>query len=243
MQFVSIYVILDSTEVETMKEKTVFTPKQIGERLRERRKELKLTLPKMAERMGVNKSTIIRYESYGVDPKKNYLIVSLAEALQTTPEYISGLSDEKEYDTHTICQKMLDEHVRDYLSVLTSSSLGEPRQELITTFLGELIDLHAILARHFAIAMDEADRIAEDEGLKESIKRYAIESGDITERAYRNEMAAPIEDMKNLLDLILKLYDKNERNVIGKIYGIKAEARQRLAEKDSTYINPDTLEE
>ena len=53
-----------------MKEKTVFTPKQIGERLRERRKELKLTLPKMAERMGVNKSTIIRYESYGVDPKR-----------------------------------------------------------------------------------------------------------------------------------------------------------------------------
>ena len=96
-----------------MKEKTVFTPKQIGERLRERRKELKLTLPKMAERMGVNKSTIIRYESYGVDPKKNYLIVSLAEALQTTPEYITGLSDDKEYDTHTICQKMLDEHVRD----------------------------------------------------------------------------------------------------------------------------------
>ena len=44
-------------------------------------------------------------------------------------------------------------------------------------------------------------------------------------------MAAPIEDMKKLLDLILKLYDKNERNVIGKIYGIKAEARQRLAEK------------
>ena len=143
-----------------MKEKTVFTPKQIGERLRERRKELKLTLPKMAERMGVNKSTIIRYESYGVDPKKNYLIVSLAEALQTTPEYITGLSDDKEYDTHTICQKMLDEHVRDYLAVLTSSSLGEPRQELITTFLGELIDLHAVLARHFAIAMDEADRIA-----------------------------------------------------------------------------------
>ena len=124
-----------------------------------------------------------------------------------------------------------------------SSSLGEPRQELITTFLGELIDLHAVLARHFAIAMDEADRIAEDEGLKESIKRYAIESGDITERAYQNEMAAPIEDMKKLLDLILKLYDKNERNVIGKIYGIKAEARQRLAAKDSTYINPDTLED
>lgn len=85
--------------------------------------------------------------------------------------------------------------------------------------------------------------IAEDEGLKESIKRYAIESGDITERAYQNEMVAPIEDMKKLLDLILKLYDKNERNVIGKIYGIKAAARQRLAAKDRTYINPDTLED
>ena len=230
-------------EAVSVLENTVKTLDSLGDYAAEGDYTRDEVLPKMAERMGVNKSTIIRYESYGVDPKKNYLIVSLAEALQTTPEYITGLSDDKQYDTHTICQKMLDEHVRDYLAVLTSSSLGEPRQELITTFLGELIDLHAVLARHFAIAMDEADRIAEDEGLKESIKRYAIESGDITERAYHNEMAAPIEDMKKLLDLILKLYDKNERNVIGKIYGIKAEARQRLAAKDSTYINPDTLED
>ena len=43
--------------------------------------------------------------------------------------------------------------------------------------------------------------------------------------------------------MLMLLGRKVARNVIGKIYGIKAEARQRLAEKDSTYINPDTLED
>ena len=38
--------------------------------------------------------------------------------------------------------------------------------------------------------------MAEDEGLKQSIMRYAIEVGAIEERVYRKEMEIPIEDMK-----------------------------------------------
>ena len=40
----------------------------------------------------------------------------------------------------------------------------------------------------------------EDEGLKQSLRRYAIESGAIMERVYRKEMEIPIEDMKQFLD-------------------------------------------
>lgn len=53
---------------------------------------------------------------------------------------------------------------------------------------------------HFADAMAEVDRVAEDEGLKTSIRRYAIEVGAIEERVYRKEMEVPIEDMKRFLD-------------------------------------------
>ena len=72
---------------------------------------------------------------------------------------------------------------------------GEPHQQLLTTFLGKMIDLYSVLCYHFSDAMAEVDRVAEDEGLKQSLRRYAIESGAITERVYHKEMEAPIEDI------------------------------------------------
>ena len=41
-----------------MKEEVMFTPKQVGERIKERRIELGLSMPELGKRIGVNKSTI-----------------------------------------------------------------------------------------------------------------------------------------------------------------------------------------
>ena len=41
----------------------MFSPKQVGERIKERRTELKLSMPELGKRIGVNKSTIQRYGS------------------------------------------------------------------------------------------------------------------------------------------------------------------------------------
>ena len=60
-----------------MKEKKSFGPKQVGERIRERRTELKLSMPELGRRLGVNKSTIQRYEADGVDPKRTMIIDGL----------------------------------------------------------------------------------------------------------------------------------------------------------------------
>ena len=64
-----------------MNEPNVFTAKQVGERVKERRTELNLSMGDLGKRLGVNKSTIQRYESKGVDPEKRYLVISLAEAV------------------------------------------------------------------------------------------------------------------------------------------------------------------
>ena len=49
-------------------------------------------MPELGRRVGVNKSTIQRYEADGVDPKRTMVINGLAEALLTTPEWLTGLS-------------------------------------------------------------------------------------------------------------------------------------------------------
>lgn len=218
-----------------MKKEITFTAKQVGERVKERRTELNLTMPELGKRVGVNKSTIQRYEADGVDPKRTMIINGLADALLTTPEWLTGLSDDKEYDSRTLCTRDIEEHIKKYLDTVSSTVNGEPHQQLLTTFLGKLVDLYTIMTYHFADAMAEVDRVAEDEGLKKSIRRYAIEVGAIEERVYRKEMEVPIEDMKRFLDGILHIYDEGRTKVsMGDLFGIVAEAEARLSEKENS---------
>ena len=218
-----------------MKEDAMFTPKQVGKRIKERRIELGLSMPELGKRIGVNKSTIQRYEADGVDPKRTMIINGLADALLTTPEWLTGLSNDKEYDSRTLCQKDIEQHIKKYLDTVSSTVSGEPHQQLLTTFLGKLIDLYSVLCHYFANAMTVVDRVAEDVGLKQSLMRYAIESGAITERVYRKEMELPIEDMKRFLDGILHIYDEGRTAVkMGDLFGIVTEAENRLAEKKNS---------
>ena len=217
-----------------MKNEITFTAKQVGQRVKERRTELNLTMPELGRRIGVNKSTIQRYEAGGVDPTRTMIINGLAEALLTTPEWLTGLSEEKEYSTRTVCEKKMEEHTKKFLDILTSTVQGEPRQEMLTNILGQYMDMYAVLCGHFARAMAEADRIAEDEGLKQSLMKYAIGAGEITEKAYHNELSEPVEDMKKMVDCFLHIYDLNSKNPFGAMTQIKTSAEERLAERNNT---------
>ena len=218
-----------------MKKETTFTAKQVGRRIKERRTELNITMPELGRRVGVNKSTIQRYEADGVDPKRTMVINGLAEALLTTPEWLTGLSDDKEYDTYTLCQRDIEEHIRKYLDTVSYTVKGEPHQQLLTTFLGKMVDLYTVMTCYFADAMEEVDRVVEDKGLKESLGRYAIESGAIMEQVYRKKMEVPIEDMKRFLDGILHIHDEGRtRMSMGALFGIVEEAEERLSEKENS---------
>jgi len=215
-----------------LKTKEMFSPKQVGERIKERRTELKLSMPELGKRIGVNKSTIQRYEADGVDPKRTMIINGLAEGLLTTPEWLTGLSDDKEYSIYTVCQMDLEKHIKGYLKAVTNTVNGEPHQQLLTTFLGQIVDLYTILTKYWAVSMKKVDEVAEDEGLKESIGKYAIHVGSITEQVYQKEMEVPIEDMKRYLDGILHLYDEGRTKVsIPELFGIVDQAKQKLIEK------------
>ena len=189
-------------------------------------------MPELGKRIGVNKSTIQRYEADGVDPKRTMIINGLAEGLLTTPEWLTGLSDDKEYSIYTVCQMDLEKHIKGYLEAVTNTVNGEPHQQLLTTFLGQIVDLYTILTKYWAVSMKKVDEVVEDEGLKESIGKYAIHIGSITEQVYQKEMEVPIEDMKRYLDGILHLYDEGRTKVsIPELFGIVDQAKQKLIEK------------
>ena len=62
----------------------------IGQRIKQRRKELKMSADELAARLGKNRSTIFRYEKGEIENLPLDILEPIAKALQTTPQYLMG---------------------------------------------------------------------------------------------------------------------------------------------------------
>lgn len=65
---------------------------EIGKRIRELRLEKRITQTELAERIGVATNTVSQYEK-GLSKTSIDVIVNLAVVLETTTDYLLGLSD------------------------------------------------------------------------------------------------------------------------------------------------------
>lgn len=65
----------------------------IGERIRDRRTDLRLTLDEVAKRAGVGKATICRYEKGVIVNIPSDRIEQIAKALKCTPAFLMGWDD------------------------------------------------------------------------------------------------------------------------------------------------------
>lgn len=68
----------------------------IGNRIKQRRTELKITADRLAKMIGKDRSTVYRYESGSIDKVSSDMLVKLAKILETTPSYLMGLDQEHE---------------------------------------------------------------------------------------------------------------------------------------------------
>ena len=234
MQNATTSVIVSDKEVKSMKNNIYVHAKQVGERIKERRNELGLSMSQFGERMGVNKSTIQRYEAKGIDPKKNYLIISLADALDTNAAWLRGESDDRSGDVISKCKMQIDGATNIFLDILEQSDLDESHQLMMTSILSCFTSMFGITTKHFDIAMREVVRIENDEGLKTSLMKYALDSGDISEKAYRQEMEQPVDSYRQMVDCLLHIFDNDGKNYIEELFEIRNTARQRLADKADT---------
>jgi transcriptional regulator with XRE-family HTH domain len=70
----------------------------IGERIKKRRKELKMTADDLGNRLGKDRSTIYRYEKGDIENLPLDILEPIAEALMTTPQYLMGWNEKIEED-------------------------------------------------------------------------------------------------------------------------------------------------
>lgn len=65
----------------------------IGDRIKQRRLEIGLSVDQVAEKIGKNRATVYRYESKEIEKFPIDILSPLAEALHTTPAYLMGWED------------------------------------------------------------------------------------------------------------------------------------------------------
>lgn len=73
---------------------------KIGDRIKERRKYLRMSADELAKRLGKDRSTIYRYEKGDIENLPLDVLEPIAVALETTPQYLMGWDQEqKKNDT------------------------------------------------------------------------------------------------------------------------------------------------
>lgn len=83
----------------------------IQERIKSRRLQLKLTLEDVANALGVNKTTVMRYESESIKKLPTDIVPPLAKVLKCTPQYLMGW-EELESETY-----ILTDYEREHLDI------------------------------------------------------------------------------------------------------------------------------
>lgn len=71
----------------------------VGERIRKRRKQLKMSVDELAKLVGKNRATIYRYESDEIENMPYDVIEPLAKALNVSPAYLMGWEQENHTET------------------------------------------------------------------------------------------------------------------------------------------------
>lgn len=187
--------------------------KQIGNRIKSRRKDLKFTLQEVADKVGVASSTIQRYESGHISQYKLPVLESIAKAINVNPTWLvkedapmdTGISDDDFIKENEMITKELEPihctlKVSDFVTPQTQK-LSKEEVKLLESF-NKLNDL----------------------GKKEATKR--VTELTCIPMYFDSENAATLEDMCETIaahDDNLTLEEKNEmdRRILEKLNKLK----------------------
>ena len=88
---------------------------ETGKRIKERRKELNISAAMLAERIGLSKATIHRYENGDIKNIKMPVLEAMAGVLKVNPLWLIGKSEHKDgHTSYDICEP-LDNLLRDLM--------------------------------------------------------------------------------------------------------------------------------
>ena len=112
----------------------------IGQRIQQKRKEMRMSADELAKKLGKDRSTIYRYEKGDIEKFPLDILEPIAKALNTTPAYLMGWEKE-EKNNNTIVNIVVRLRTdSEFLSVVESlNKLNEEKlrgvKQMLTAFL------------------------------------------------------------------------------------------------------------
>lgn len=108
----------------------------IGQRIKQRRKELRMSADELGKRLGKDRSTIYRYENGDIENLPLDILEPIAEVLMTTPQALMGWEKvQKKNDILSDIVLKLNEDMELLEMVETLSKLGFEKREAVKSIL------------------------------------------------------------------------------------------------------------
>lgn len=90
----------------------------IGERIKNRRIEIGLSVEDLASKLGKNRATVYRYENGDIGNLPISVLEPIAKVLCTTPAYLMGYEDNLNVNTDLIAEIMKDSDMIAHIELL-----------------------------------------------------------------------------------------------------------------------------
>lgn len=117
----------------------------VGERIKHRRKELGYNADYLADKLGVSRSTIFRYEKGDIEKLPTEILEKVALVLDTTPAYLMGWSEESSEKLLDIYNKLTENNRKEVLG-FAQYKLNEQNKKIISLRENEESHIHTLAA-------------------------------------------------------------------------------------------------
>lgn len=197
--------------------------KLIGSRAKQRRKELGLKQPYVAEKMGVNTSTVQRYEAGTIDNTKKLVLEGLAEALHVTVEWLKGETDSYETDI-TDNKELL---IRDSMErILGKLPYGLTKEE--DAFSKDLLLLMLKQYESFVDSFEMACKSYKDNDNEEIAKVTQFASSkEYNEVMFLREVTPTVNTFTDMADIV-RTYSKNSKVAATRLANLLSETSESV---------------
>ncbi|EFS25292.1 MULTISPECIES: XRE family transcriptional regulator [Fusobacterium] len=190
----------------------------IGERIKKKREELKLSQEQLAEIMGYKSKTSIHKAEQGITDLPQSKIIEFARALKTTPSYLMGWEEKIEKSNAVI----LDKSQFIYVPVYGKASAGNGYINMDTVLYDKLIHINGYSHDSFLIEVSGDSMeptILDGEFVLVDPTRTEICEGKIYVITYNNET-------------YIKMIEKHEEDEIVLLKSVNQKYRDKVIKKE-----------
>ncbi len=108
----------------------------VGQRIKQRRKELGISADKLGEALGKDRSTIFRYEKGDIEKLPLDILEPIAKVLQTTPRYLMGWEEDNQ------AKPAQEDELSDNIKMLVdfAKSVPEDKVELVLKVMRSIVE-------------------------------------------------------------------------------------------------------